>query len=352
MSFSFHSISDNEVLYVSLAYHRASIVGWRPCFPCRAFFKHLFCLVIHLLSFRRSVLHSTTAVFLDHISRDWGDVTVVLVELCWTPRRLHISSTAAMDYSYFPEGIAVRTIAVWKNFRSVRRSRCCSSRRSSSAILCWTCWSSASGSSPERRIPCAGGSRTSRSTSWPCFHVLYTGVPLSKAVCQEFCSRRRCSRFHSNSSNRSVGPKMILRRGFVDLVDLIAISIWVQPVAILEFSEPFGRAPPVFSYTPLSQCKLQAVCCRERLHVTVSGKIASLSLWASFKLHENTVFWRRFQVFLYGAILGFVKSRGVSSMPYTSSVQKTGGLPLLRLFPPGINPFLIIEFNSFAFPTW
>ena len=42
-------------------------------------------------------------------------------------------------------------------------------------------------------------------------------------------------------------------------------------------------------------------------------------------------------------------------MPCTSSigvtvVKKTACLPLLRLFPPGINPFLIIEFNSFAFP--
>ena len=43
-------------------------------------------------------------------------------------------------------------------------------------------------------------------------------------------------------------------------------------------------------------------------------------------------------------------------MPCTSSigftvVKKTACLPLLRLVPPGINPFLIVEFNSFAFPT-
>ena len=42
------------------------------------------------------MLHSTTAVFLDHISRDLGDVTVVLVELCWTLRGILISSTAAI----------------------------------------------------------------------------------------------------------------------------------------------------------------------------------------------------------------------------------------------------------------
>ena len=44
-------------------------------------------------------------------------------------------------------------------------------------------------------------------------------------------------------------------------------------------------------------------------------------------------------------------------MPYTSSigftvVKKTVCLPLLRLAPPGINPILAIEINSFAFPTW
>ena len=44
-------------------------------------------------------------------------------------------------------------------------------------------------------------------------------------------------------------------------------------------------------------------------------------------------------------------------MPYTSSigftvVKKTACLPLLRLVPTGINPFLVMEFNSFAFPTW
>ena len=33
-----------------------------------------------------------------------------MVELCWTPRRLHISSTAAIDCTYFPVGIAVRTL--------------------------------------------------------------------------------------------------------------------------------------------------------------------------------------------------------------------------------------------------
>ena len=40
-------------------------------------------------------------------------------------------------------------------------------------------------------------------------------------------------------------------------------------------------------------------------------------------------------------------------MPYPSSigfteVKNTACLPLLKLFPPGINPFLIMKFNSLA----
>ena len=51
---------------------------------------------------------------------------------------------------------------------------------------------------------------------------------------------------------------------------------------------------------------------------------------------------------LCGAILGLVKSHGVSSIPLSSSigfviVKNTDCLPLLRLRPPGINPFLIMH---------
>ena len=75
---------------------------------------------------------------------------------------------------------------------------------------------------------------------------------------------------------------MIFRLGLVDLVDGCANSFWVQPVAILELSVFWGRAPPSFSCIPLSQCKCRAICRGERLHVTVFGKIAILSPWASF----------------------------------------------------------------------
>ena len=142
---SFHPMADSDFLYSSSAYHRESIVGWRPCFSCGGLFLHLSRLVVHLMSFGKSVLHSTTAVFIDHSSRDWGDVTVVLVELCWTPRRLQISSTAAMDYSCFPVEIAVRTLLFGRIYGKVQRSRCCSSRRSIPAqddlasCLCGSC---------------------------------------------------------------------------------------------------------------------------------------------------------------------------------------------------------------------
>ena len=76
----------------------------------RAFFELLFRCVVHSLSFRRSVFGTTTAALLDNKARDWGDVAVVLRELCWSLRRLHISFTAAMNYPDFPVGIAVKTL--------------------------------------------------------------------------------------------------------------------------------------------------------------------------------------------------------------------------------------------------
>ena len=136
----------------------------------------------------------------------------------------------AVDYTGFPVGIALRTFLFGRIFANLY------------------------GSSPEGRIPCAGGSRTSQSTSWPCSLVLYPAARLQKEVLQKLCNPRCCYRFPRNSSNRLMIPKMILRLGFVDLVDRIASSLWVQLVALSGLSEPSGRAPPVFSYIPLSQC--------------------------------------------------------------------------------------------------
>ena len=99
-------------------------------------------------------------------------------------------------------------------------------------------------------------------------------------------------------------PKMILRLGFVDLADHIASSISTPLVALSELSEPSLRARPVFSYIPLSQCQLQVVCCRERLHVTAFGKIADLSRKQAPKCTKILHVGSSFHVFLCGMILG------------------------------------------------
>ena len=104
--------------------------------------------------------------------------------------------------------------------------------------------------------------------------MLYSAARLQKEVLHIFCDPRCCYRFPRKFSNRSMVPKMILR---LDLVYHIASSILTRLVAISELSVPEGRAHPEFSHIPLSQCKLQAVCCRGRLHVTAFGKIADLS---------------------------------------------------------------------------
>ena len=127
-------------------------------------------------------------------------------------------------------------------------------------------------------------------------------------------------------------------------------------MALLQSGGPFGRAPPEFSYIPISQCKLKAVCCRERLHVTVSGKNADLSLGRA----SNCTTIPHFEsVSKYSCMERFLVLSGGVEFPPTllpSSIgftvaKNTACLPLLRLFPPGISPFLIVEFNSFAFPT-
>ena len=195
--------------------------------------KHLFRLVVHLLSFRSSVSGSTASVFLNHASRDWGDVTVVRVKLRWTPRRLHFSSTAAIDYSHFPVGFAVKTLLFGRMFAKFE-----------DLGDVWTCWSSPSVSRPEWAVLYSCSSRTSRSTSWLCSRVLYSAARLQKEVFQLFCGPRCCYKFPRNFSSRLMDPKRILRVGFVYLADYIASSILIRLVALSELSVPSGRAHP------------------------------------------------------------------------------------------------------------
>ena len=100
------------------------------------------------------------------------------------------------------------------------------------------------------------------------------------------------------------------------------------------------------------------MCCRERLHVTVFGKISSLSLERASNCTEISFFEG---VSKYACMVrSLVSSSRVEflSVPFPSSigftaVKNTACLHLLKLLPPGINNlFLIIEFNPLAFPTW
>ena len=190
MCFSFHPMAYNESPYDWLAYHRYRWVASVLLLTC--FIQHLFRLVVHSLSFRRSVLGSTTAALLDHISRDWGDFTVVLVELRWTLRGFQISSTAAMVYTFISSRHHSHNIVVWKNFRKVRKISVLFKSAIKSCDSPLNLLSSAFGSSPERMMSYVCGCRTSRSGAWPCSHVLYPAARMQKDVLQILCNPRCC----------------------------------------------------------------------------------------------------------------------------------------------------------------
>ena len=278
-------------------------------------FKHLFRLVVHSLPFKRSVFGPTTAVLLNNAAKDWGDFVVVLLELRWALRRFHISSTAAIDF-LFPSRYCSQDIAAWKNFRKIRRSRCWSCRRSSPVIFCWTCWSSASGSSPEERF-----------LVLVVLELLDQLLDLFLTCCILLLDCRK--KYSRNSVTHGVAanfPATLRVAWWVPKWSCV-LALWIL-LTVLRVR---------FKYNPWHSWRLECFveklllrlrayrfltascrwCVKEnRLDVTVFGKFAKPCSWASFKLHQHTVFWRRFQVFLYGAILGFVRSRGVSPMPY------------------------------------
>ena len=186
-------------------------------------------------------------------------------------------STAAVDYSYFPIDFAVKTLLFGRIFAKFEDldvvhvgdqiQRFCAELVDllrMSQILNWanlySCGSQLLDQPLDFGLAC-------------CVLLLDCRKEL-----QNCCDPRYCYRFLRNFSNRSMVPKMILLLGFVDLADHIASSFVARLVALSELSAPSGRAHPEFSFIPVSQNKLQAMCCRERLHVTVSGKIADLSL--------------------------------------------------------------------------
>ena len=106
---SLHPMSESDFLHSASAYHLERIVGWIPCF-CLAFLSICFARKYILCLSEAPCLTQRLSVCLVHVTRDRGNVTVVLVELRWTPRRLQIPATTAMDYHHFPVGIAVKAL--------------------------------------------------------------------------------------------------------------------------------------------------------------------------------------------------------------------------------------------------
>ena len=145
---------------------------------------------------------------------------------------------------------------------------------------------------------------------------------------------------------------MILLLGFVDLIDRIANSIWVQPVAILESSEPSSRAHPECSYIPLSQCKLQAVrvvendCmwpCLVKLQAFLLSELQIAQKYCILKAFLSILVW--LDPWFRKIAWSFPHVKNVFHRIHCSAC-----LPLLKLVPPGINPIPIKELNSSAFP--
>ena len=90
--------------------------------------------------------------------------------------------------------------------------------------------------------------------------------------------------------------------------------------------------------------------------MNVFGKNASLSLEQASNFTNIQYFEGVSKYSCMVQFLVFVKLRGVFTILFPCSIEftvvkNTACLHLSRLFPLGISPFLIIEFNSLAFPT-
>ena len=83
---------------------------------------------------------------------------------------------------------------------------------------------------------------------------------------------------------------------------------WILTTVTSGIDIPCSIIPRQSSGTPRSQYKSRTVCLKEWLHVIEFDKIATPFLWASFKLHQYTVFCWDFPVFLYTAILDLSRS--------------------------------------------
>ena len=71
------------------------------------FSQHVFRLEEQNLSSRLAMLWSSTGTLLNDVARDRIEIVVVLLKCCGTPRLLQISSTTAINYADFSEGVAI-----------------------------------------------------------------------------------------------------------------------------------------------------------------------------------------------------------------------------------------------------
>ena len=141
----------------------------------------------------------------------------------------------------------------------------------------------------------------------------------------------------------------------VDLVDHFASSIFNTTRGTLErtfwYSSSFCLHAYHFLYANSWLCVVENDCMRPCLVKQ------QFFLSSEFQIAPICCILIKFQVLLYGTILGIVKSHEVSSTQCSSSigftiVKNTDCLPRLRFCPPRINPLLIVECTSLTFPTW
>ena len=78
------------------------------------FLEHLFRFEEHDLSFRCTMLRSSSGILLDDKARDRIEIVVVLLECCGTPRILQISPATAEIFPDFLKGIAIRTLKFYR----------------------------------------------------------------------------------------------------------------------------------------------------------------------------------------------------------------------------------------------
>ena len=189
---------------------------------------------------------------------------MVLSELFWSLRRLKISSTTAIDNADFPEGIAVKTLLFGRIFAKFEDLGVVhigdQILRFFAELVDFLCLAQV----PKEGLLVLMALELFDQLLDLVLACCISAARLQKEVLQIFCGPQCGYKFPRNCSSHLMVPKMISRLGFVDLADHTASSILTKLVALSELNVPSGRARPEFSCILLSQCKLQAVCCRER----------------------------------------------------------------------------------------